>query len=104
MRNLNNIKNLMKSLPLLIVALFLLGFGFVFMLVGLVDLLYALTGNNLLSVFHVLLYGKTTTQEGAKFYAILILGFGVICLIPGLLAWRNSKKIRKLSGMCHANH
>ena len=89
--------DLMKSLPLLLLAIFLLGFGFVFTLIGLVDLLYALTGNNLLSVFHVLLYGKTTTQEGAKFYSTLILGLGVVFLIPGMLAWRNSKKIRKLA-------
>jgi hypothetical protein len=83
-----------KSLPLFFIGVGLLIFGCILSLMGLIELLYYLTGSEILSAVHVMMAGRSISQEGALMYVIGLLGFGLLLLVVSIIAFSHSKKIR----------
>lgn len=83
-----------KSLPFFFMGVGLLVFGCILSLMGLIDLLYYLTGSEILSVVHVIMAGRSISQEGALIYVIGLLGFGLLLIVVSIIAFHHSKKIR----------
>ncbi|MCD4820425.1 MAG: hypothetical protein K8S23_17230 [Candidatus Cloacimonetes bacterium] len=83
-----------KSLPLFFIGVGLLIFGCILTLMGLIDLLYYLTGSEILSAVHVMMAGRSISQEGALIYVIGLLSFGLLLLFVSIIAFNHSKKIR----------
>ena len=81
-------------MPLFILGTGLLIFGCILSLMGGIELLYYLTGSEILSAVHVIMAGRSISQEGALVYVIGLLGFGLLLLVVGIIAFHHSKKIR----------